>query len=171
MSGDCPDHLAECSCHQAIQLLQEKWVLHIVRALLPGPRGFNEVGREAGGCNPSTLAQRLARLEAVGLVRKHVDADGNRSTYELTEAGEDLRDVVHAIDAWASRHLAGPALRGIRLDDPGAAPPLGRNGASRTPSLQAGTVARAAGATAGVARHEAVAAGSASGDGAAGENL
>lgn len=89
-------------------------MLHIVRALLPGPLGFNEVGREAGGCNPSTLAQRLARLEQAGLVQKREDADGCRSLYALTPSGEGLDVVVRAIEAWASRHLEAPS--------PGTAP-------------------------------------------------
>jgi DNA-binding HxlR family transcriptional regulator len=33
-----------CPVYDSIQLLQEKWVLHIVRALLEGPHGFNELG-------------------------------------------------------------------------------------------------------------------------------
>ncbi len=51
-------------------MLQEKWVLHIVNALLDGPKGFNAIGREVGGCNPTTLTQRLGRLELLGLVVK-----------------------------------------------------------------------------------------------------
>ncbi|HZU76444.1 MAG TPA: helix-turn-helix domain-containing protein, partial [Dehalococcoidia bacterium] len=55
-----------CPVHAAIQLLQEKWTLHIVRALLDGPLGFNELGRRCGGCNPATLKLRLDRLESIG---------------------------------------------------------------------------------------------------------
>ena len=57
--------LRRCAAGSAIEILQEKWVLHIVHALLGGPKGFNELGREVGGCNPTTLTQRLARLEAL----------------------------------------------------------------------------------------------------------
>ena len=48
-----------CPVHEAIQVLQEKWTMHIVRALLDGPMGFNELGRTVGGCNPATLKVRL----------------------------------------------------------------------------------------------------------------
>jgi len=37
--------------------------MHIVRALLDGPLGFNELGRAVGGCNPATLKVRLDHLE------------------------------------------------------------------------------------------------------------
>lgn len=86
---------------EAIQILQEKWVLHIVRVLLDGPSGFNELGREVGGCNPTTLTGRLHRLERGGVVRKRRDG-----RYELTGAGLALRPVIEAIHGWAEGHLA-----------------------------------------------------------------
>lgn len=79
-------------------------MLHIVHTLLAGPRGFNELGREVGGCNPTTLAQRLARLEELGLVHR-LECDGGRSAYSLTAAGTALREVIDAIHAWSQAHL------------------------------------------------------------------
>jgi DNA-binding HxlR family transcriptional regulator len=95
-----------CVAYDAIQILQEKWVLHIIHTLLDGPRGFNELGREVGGCNPTTLNQRLARLESLGLIRKTVYSSGLlRSSYELTVSGRALQCVIDAIQIWASDHL------------------------------------------------------------------
>ncbi|MGL4610688.1 MAG: winged helix-turn-helix transcriptional regulator [Trueperaceae bacterium] len=95
-----------CPAHDAIQILQEKWVLLIVRALLDGPKGFNELGRDIGGCNPTTLAQRLDRLEQLGLVSKKVEAlMPPKSSYSLTTSGRGLQDVVDAIHLWATKHL------------------------------------------------------------------
>lgn len=98
--------LLSCPAYDAIQVLQEKWVLHIVRTLLQGPRGFNELGREIGGCNPTTLTQRLVLLENMQLVSKNVQSRlPPRCTYELTDAGHALDDVVQAIDQWARQHM------------------------------------------------------------------
>lgn len=89
--------------------MQEKWVLHIVRALLGGPRGFNELGREVGGCNPTTLAQRLERLEALGLVEKTVcSVMPPRSSYRLSASGRALETVIDAIHVWATEYLPTP---------------------------------------------------------------
>jgi DNA-binding HxlR family transcriptional regulator len=88
-----------------IALLQEKWVLHIVDTLLDGPKGFNAIGRAVGGCNPTTLAQRLGRLERLGLITKDADAHHCRARYRLTEAGARLEDVIGAIHRWAAAHL------------------------------------------------------------------
>jgi DNA-binding HxlR family transcriptional regulator len=95
-----------CPVHEAIQVLQEKWTMHIVRALLDGPLGFNELGRTVGGCNPATLKVRLDHLEDLGLVRRTVHSQmPPRTSYELAPAGVDLQRVIDAIDAWGRKHL------------------------------------------------------------------
>lgn len=98
-----------CPVYDAITVLQEKWTMHIVRALLPGPLGFNELGRAVGGCNPATLKARLDGLEHLGLVsRTVVSYMPPRTLYELAPAGEDLQRVIDAIDTWARKHLTQP---------------------------------------------------------------
>lgn len=136
MDRFCASTDPECPVARAISVLQEKWVLNIVHTLLAGPRGFNELGREVGGCNPTTLTNRLARLEELGLVTRTNDADGSgstRSRYALTAAGEGLSDVIEAIYAWSVRHLhtAEPFDRGAerqvvsrRSDDEAVIVPL-----------------------------------------------
>jgi len=109
-----------CPAYNAINLLQEKWVLHIVRSLLEGPRGFNELSRAIGGCNTATLAQRLDRLETLRIIKKTVcSVMPPKTSYELTPVGVELESVVQAIDRWARKHLApepGPRARhaGVR---------------------------------------------------------
>lgn len=103
----CGDEVP-CAVRSAIQILQEKWVLHIIHTLLDGPRGFNDLGRAVGGCNPTTLAQRLARLESAGIVIKGNDdaAEGSgRSVYSLTPSGKALDAVVGALGEWARAHF------------------------------------------------------------------
>ena len=99
-----------CPAYRAIGVLQEKWVLHIVRALLSGNRGFNELARTVGGCNSATLTQRLEQLELLGIISKATDAEVTgklaRSIYSLTTAGRELQAVIDAIDAWGRAHLA-----------------------------------------------------------------
>jgi DNA-binding HxlR family transcriptional regulator len=102
---DDPMARQRCPAVQGIEVLQEKWVLHIVHALLTGPKGFNAIGREVGGCNPTTLTQRLTRLETLGLIVK-AEGDGTcRACYRLTEAGAQLEGVIGAIHRWADAHL------------------------------------------------------------------
>lgn len=95
-----------CPVHESIDLLQEKWVLHIIRALLDGPHGFNELARAVGGANATTLSLRLERLERIGVVSKTVESTmPPRTRYDLTAAGLELQDVIEAIDCWGRRHM------------------------------------------------------------------
>lgn len=95
-----------CPVYDSIDLLQEKWVLHIIRALLGAPHGFNELARAVGGVNTTTLAARLDRLEREGIVSKTVESTmPPRTRYALTDAGVALQGVIEAIDAWAREHM------------------------------------------------------------------
>lgn len=95
-----------CPVYDSIELLQEKWVLHIVRALLAGPHGFNELARAVGGVNTTTLSHRLEHLERLGVVIKTVESTmPPRSRYELSASGTALQEVIEAIDAWARTHM------------------------------------------------------------------
>jgi len=82
-------------------------MLHIVRALLDGAHGFNELARAAGGCNPATLAQRLDRLEELGLVTRTVEqVMPPRTCYRLTDSGVALQPVIEAIDSWGRAYIS-----------------------------------------------------------------
>jgi len=115
-----PVDIRHCAAGEAIDILQEKWVLHIVHSLLHGPKGFNELGREVGGCNPTTLTQRLCRLEALGLVSKAVRSVAPpRCSYGLTDDGRALEGVIASIRDWADSHLPADGA----VDDPEGAVP------------------------------------------------
>ena len=87
-------------------VLQEKWALPIIYVLLQGQLGFNEMGRAAGAVNPATLAQRLSRLEQVGLIRKRVQSVmPPRTLYELTSEGRALEKAIRAFEAWSTEHV------------------------------------------------------------------
>jgi len=97
-----------CPVYASIDLLQEKWILHIIRSLLGGPMGFNDLGR-AIGANPTTLAQRLERLETIGVLERTVHSVmPPRTSYALTQAGLALQEVIDAIERWGREHLKQP---------------------------------------------------------------
>jgi DNA-binding HxlR family transcriptional regulator len=95
-----------CPVHASIEVLQEKWALHIIRGLLEGGElGFNELRRTVGA-NPATLSERLARLEDLGVVRRTVlSVMPPKTSYALTPAGVALHGVVDAIAAWGRKYL------------------------------------------------------------------
>ena len=103
------DENSFCPVYEAINVLQEKWTLHIIRNLLDGPKGFNELSRKVGGCNPATLAQRLDRLEQLNIISKTIHSTmPPRTSYALTTSGQALQEVVTAIDHWGKQYLPMP---------------------------------------------------------------
>jgi len=90
---------------RAADLLGRRWVLAILWASAEaGAVRFNEFKQALDGIPPRTLAQRLADLEAAGVVERRVLTTTRppRVEYRLTDAGERLRSVVEAFQAWAA---------------------------------------------------------------------
>jgi DNA-binding HxlR family transcriptional regulator len=95
-----------CAVYASIEILQEKWSLHVIRALLENDSlGFNELRRTVG-CNPATLTQRLEHLESLGLLTRTVHSVmPPKTSYALTSAGVALNGVVMAIGDWGRKYL------------------------------------------------------------------
>lgn len=91
---------------RGVLILQEKWTLLIIHQLLRGPVGFNGLCRKAEGVNATTMSQRLASLEEVGLVEKTIHSTmPPRTSYALTDAGRALAPVLSAIEMWSRENL------------------------------------------------------------------
>lgn len=108
--------------YRAICTLQGKWILHIVRVLLGGPMGFNELARTIGGCNPATLAQRLEDLVSRDLVSKRIKSTmPPRTCYSLSPAGRGLAAAIREIERWGQRYLdEAPVPARPRKSSPGS---------------------------------------------------
>ena len=90
---------------QAVNLLNEKWVLHIISVLMGGPIGFNELSRLAQKVNTTTLSQRLQLLENEGIITRTVHSTiPPKTSYELTAKGQAFRPALNAIREWALQH-------------------------------------------------------------------
>lgn len=92
-----------CPVAKALELLDERWTLLIVRELISGSRHFNELRRGVPKMSPTLLSNRLGRLARAGVVERRTE--GNRALYFLTPAGRELEPVVRAIGAWGTRWM------------------------------------------------------------------
>ncbi len=92
-----------CPVARASEVLAERWSLLIVRNLLFGASTFTDIARGVPHMSRSMLVKRLRELEHHGIIATAAKANGQGSTYRLTEAGRDLTDVVEAFGAWATR--------------------------------------------------------------------
>ena len=104
-AGDAHEEHVFCPANAVLNLLNERWTLHIVRTLLDGKKRFNEIAR-ANGINPRTLRERLAALEAEGVVTRTVRATmPPHVEYELTEKGMALNGVFNDLAAWGRQWM------------------------------------------------------------------
>ena len=82
---------------RALDIIGDRWTLVLVRQLLPGPRGFQEL-RQRTGIAPRVLSARLRQLQQDGFVT--TVADGPRSQYAVTERARALEPVIHELATW-----------------------------------------------------------------------
>ncbi|UPG68644.1 winged helix-turn-helix transcriptional regulator [Gordonia hongkongensis] len=92
-----------CPVAKAMELLDERWTILIVRELLLSSRHFNELRRGVPKMSPALLTKRLRSLERAGVINRSVV--GGRSVYTLTAMGEELTTVVEALSAWGIRWI------------------------------------------------------------------
>ncbi len=91
----------------AIELIGRRWVGAILRVLVTGPARFNELMTAVPGLSDRLLTERLRELEKEGVVRRTVSADRPvKVTYELTDCGRSLDDVMRNLSDWAERWVA-----------------------------------------------------------------
>jgi DNA-binding HxlR family transcriptional regulator len=92
-----------CPVAKAMELLDERWTVLVVRELLAGSTHFNDLRRGVPKMSPTLLSKRLQTLTRAGVVERS-EVDG-RSIYTLTECGRELVSVVEALGAWSVRWM------------------------------------------------------------------
>jgi DNA-binding HxlR family transcriptional regulator len=92
-----------CPVSKAMELLDERWTLLVVRELLLGSKHFNELRRGVPKMSPALLSKRLKALTRAGVVDR-VEVDG-RTAYALTQCGQELGEVVDALGRWGVRWI------------------------------------------------------------------
>lgn len=101
-----------CPVAKAMELLDERWTLLVVRELMMGSRHFNALRRGVPRMSPALLSKRLRTLVRAGVVERW--EDGNRVTYQLTRSGKELEPIVEALGRWGIRWI--PELGDADLD-------------------------------------------------------
>lgn len=95
-----------CAFTKAIEHLGDRWSLLIVRELgVFGPQRFNElITGLPGRISRSVLADRLRRLETLGLVSR-LDGQEAPAAYRLTTVGQGLMATLGTLRTWADTWL------------------------------------------------------------------
>lgn len=92
-----------CPLAKAMEILDERWTMLVMRELLAGSTHFNDLRRGNPKMSPALLSKRLRRLERSGIVQRR--AEGTHVSYVLTPSGEELRPAVEALAVWGIRWI------------------------------------------------------------------
>lgn len=101
-----------CPLSMALEDVGDRWTLHIVYALLGGPKRFADLKVFLIGAGSNVLGDRLRHLADAQIVSRVAgDRPGSDVRYQLTERGLALAPVVQALVRWgmASLTLTAPA--------------------------------------------------------------
>jgi DNA-binding HxlR family transcriptional regulator len=104
-----------CPLALAAELLCRRWTLLIVSRLIDGCRTFNEIHQGVPRISPSLLSMRLTELENAGITRRTKNKDSRRHTYELTQAGWDLENIVTQMAIWGQHWARDNAMDDLDL--------------------------------------------------------
>ncbi|NKZ11200.1 helix-turn-helix transcriptional regulator [Mycolicibacterium septicum DSM 44393] len=111
--------LANCPSRQLLDRISDKWVALILAALggdgprpgvgdagEPHPMRYSELSRRLAGVSQKMLTQTLRSLERDGLLTRTVTPSVPVTvTYELTDLGLSLHQVMIGIKSWAEAHM------------------------------------------------------------------
>jgi DNA-binding HxlR family transcriptional regulator len=87
-----------CSLATALDLIGERWTWLILRGLLTGPKRYKDLLDQLPGIGTNLLAARMKDLVELGIAEK--DGKGRQAAYQLTDVGEQLRPITHALINW-----------------------------------------------------------------------
>jgi DNA-binding HxlR family transcriptional regulator len=90
-----------CPVSMAAEIFCSRWTPLVLRELLAGTTRFNDLRRGVPRMSPALLSKRLKDLEKSGIVS--VTRREGTVEYLLTNAGEDLREVVMGLGFWGTR--------------------------------------------------------------------
>jgi len=99
--------LSQCPSRQLLDRISDKWVALILAALgSEGPQRYSELSRRLAGVSQKMLTQTLRSLERDGLLTRTVTPTVPVTvSYELTDLGLSLQQVMWAVKLWAEAHM------------------------------------------------------------------
>ncbi|MDQ8728400.1 helix-turn-helix domain-containing protein [Bradyrhizobium sp. LHD-71] len=87
----------------AAEIVCSRWTALVLRELLCGSTRFNDLRRGVPRMSPTLLSKRLKELEEAGVIVAIPTAQPGVVDYRLTDAGEELREVVESLGVWGQR--------------------------------------------------------------------
>lgn len=110
---------SDCPINFTLEILGDSWSLLIIRDIIfVGKKTFGEFLASDEGIARNILSSRLAKLEAIGILRKTVHPEDKRKDlYLLTDKGLDLIPILLDLAAWGAKHEPQTAAAQAWLSD------------------------------------------------------
>ncbi len=87
-----------------MKLLGDYWTLRIIDDLRTGETRFCELQRDLDNINPTTLTNRLKKLEEANLIQRSEETvDKISVTYSLSSLGKEVLPIIKALDRFSAR--------------------------------------------------------------------
>jgi len=97
-----------CPITNLLDIVGDKWTLLVIRDLFLGKRRFAEFAESDEKIPTNILAERLKRMETLGLLKKDpYQKNPVRFQYFLTEKGKDLESILNEMAKWGLQHIKG----------------------------------------------------------------
>ena len=97
----------KCSTEE-LKMLGDFWTLAIIQAIDGTEKRFAQLERELPHINPSTLSNRLKKLEQQGIIERYEETVDKLSVvYSLTEKGKGIMPILTEIRIFADKFLKG----------------------------------------------------------------
>ncbi|WP_409199419.1 winged helix-turn-helix transcriptional regulator [Methanobrevibacter sp. DSM 116169] len=91
------DFASKCPVDRAMDLLNKKWHIQIIKDLFFGKKHFKEFKEDKPNLSNKVLSNCLKDLENKELINKTILENGNYTEYSLTEKGLALNKVIYEL--------------------------------------------------------------------------
>ena len=109
MEADVRDFPREsCSIASTLEVIGERWTMHVLREAFLGVRRFEDFRRNIGVAR-NILSDRLSTLVDEGILRRELYSEHPpRSEYRLTRKGVELYGILVELMKWGHRYAPAP---------------------------------------------------------------
>ncbi|MEX0738964.1 MAG: helix-turn-helix domain-containing protein [Pseudohongiella sp.] len=99
---------SNCPINYAVESFGDKWTLLIIRDLMfKAKQSYGDFLTSSEKISTNILADRLKRLEELGIVMKEVnESNRSRVIYSLTQKGLDLLPIMLELTEWSGKYDA-----------------------------------------------------------------
>jgi DNA-binding HxlR family transcriptional regulator len=92
-----------CPVAMAAEIVGARWTMLVLREMFAGSTRFNDLRRGVPRMSPTLLSKRLKELIAAGIITAKPAARTGAIQYQLTKAGQDLREIIMGLGVWGQR--------------------------------------------------------------------